>query len=310
MSKKMENTTIFSGTSGQIETTAKLVIKEFVEVMRGFDCGMFIKSDSFMVGDYPLSIRVYPNGVEYDSYVGVFLHNDGDSAITVKGVLTTDLDTINWDTEEIQAGDKEGEDQFHTHDDCETAFQDKDFVVTAKLEVPGGIVKIAGNDSAASKKKNPNLLETVYNKMAYTDFTLVFEGEEIPCHKHILAAASPLLEDIMENKEKVAIESKANIKLSAEVGRAFVRFIYTGEVIEDVFKEHPSAFLELGEMCDFLELKNLAEKELLSQLKKENMVEMVALGELCRAEDIFEAAWKMTKTNMTWLQNQVHADAK
>ena len=63
-------------------------------------------------------------------------------------------------------------------------------------------------------------------------------------------------------------------------------------------------------MYDFLELKNLAEKELLSQLIKENMVEMVALGELCRAEEIFEEAWKMTKTNLTWLQNQVHANVK
>ena len=266
----MENTTIFSGRSGELETTAKLVIKEFVEVMRGFDCGMFIKSDSFMVGDYPLSIRVYPNGYEYNGYVGVFLHNHGDSEIFVKGVLTTDLDTINLEKEEIPAGEQSGEDKFLTHNNCEAAFKDKDFVVTAKLVVPGGIVKIAGHDSAAAaaKKQNPNLLETVYNKMAYTDFTLVFEGEEVPCHKNILAAASPLLEAMVENKEKEAIESKANIKLSAEVGRAFVRFIYTGEVPEDIIKEHPSAFLELGEMYDFLELKSLAEKELLSQLKK------------------------------------------
>ena len=41
--------------------------------------------------------------------------------------------------------------------------------------------------------------------------------------------------------------------------------------------EHPSAFLELGEVYHFLELKNMAEKELLSQLEKKNMVEMVAL---------------------------------
>ena len=50
----------------------------------------------------------------------------------------------------------------------------------------------------------------------------------------------------------------------------------------------------------------MAERELLIQLEKKNMVEMVALGELFRAENIFEAAWKMTKSNLTWLQNQVY----
>ena len=77
-------------------------------------------------------------------------------------------------------------------------------------------------------------------------------------------------------------------------------------MLEDNLKEHPSAFLELGETYGFVELKNMAERELLIQLEKKNMVEMVALGELFRAENIFEAAWKMTKSNLTWLQNQVY----
>ena len=102
-----------------------------------------------------------------------------------------------------------------------------------------------------------------------------------------------------------AVDSKADINLSAEVGRVFVRFIYTGEVQEDIMKEHASAFLELGEMYDLQELKDMAEMELLSQLEKENMVEMISIGEIFRAEDIFEAALKMTKINMTWLRKQV-----
>ena len=51
----------------------------------------------------------------------------------------------------------------------------------------------------------------------------------------------------------------------------------------------------------------MAEIELLSQLDKENMVEMIYIGELFRAEEIFEAALKMIKINMTWLRNQVYS---
>ena len=74
-----------------------------------------------------------------------------------------------------------------------------------------------------------------------------------------------------------------------------------------MLKEHASAFLEMGELYDLQEMKDIAETELLSQLNKENMVQMVALGELYRAEVIFAAALKMTKVNMSWLRNQVYS---
>ena len=80
---------------------------------------------------------------------------------------------------------------------------------------------------------------------------------------------------------------------------------YTGDLEEDVLKEHAPAFLSLGEMYDLQELKNLAEMEMLNQLTKENMVQMISLGEIFRANDIFEAALRMTKANMTWLRSQV-----
>ena len=102
-----------------------------------------------------------------------------------------------------------------------------------------------------------------------------------------------------------AIESKANIELTAEVGRAFVKYVYTGELENDLLKDQAWAFLELGEKYDVQELKDLAEVELLNQLTKENMVESVSLGDLFHANKIFEAALKMTRANMTWLRSQV-----
>ena len=56
-------------------------------------------------------------------------------------------------------------------------------------------------------------------------------------------------------------------------------------------------------MLDVQELKDMGEKELLSHLDKENMVDLISIGKTFRAEDIFEAALKMTKINMTWLRN-------
>ena len=304
----MENTTVVAGKSGIIEAEAKLVIKDFVEVMARFKPGKSIESDKFMVGDTPMAIEVYPNGlVDKDKgYVSLFLLNYGDEDIHVKGQLITDLDTLNIDyTETVDAGGLGwGHGEFLTHAECADAYKDKDFVVTAKLETDSEVVKIVGGGSNAKKRKF-DVWENVHNKMDSSDFTLVFNGEEVPCHKIVLAAASPVLEAMVKNKHREAVESRANIKLSAEVGRAFVRYIYTGELEQDVLKENAPAFLNMGEMYNLEEMKEKAEKELLSQLEKENMVDMISLGEAYRAEDIFEAALKMTKVNMTWLRNQV-----
>merc|ERR1719239_1558836 len=140
--------------------------------------------------------------------------------------------------------------------------------------------------------------------MERTDFVLAFDCVEVPCHKHILAAASPVLAAMVKNKHREAIENKADFKLSGEVGQAFVKFIYTGEVEEALLKEHGSAFLAMGELYDIKELKDMAEVELVIQLNKENMVEMINTGEFFRADDLFEAALKFTKANMSWLRSQ------
>ena len=78
---------------------------------------------------------------------------------------------------------------------------------------------------------------------------------------------------------------------------------------EDVLEENASAFLEMGHMYDLQELKDMAERELLSQLDKTNMVRLAFLGDHFGAEDIFEAALKMIKINMAWLRNQVYGQS-
>ena len=138
----------------------------------------------------------------------------------------------------------------------------------------------------------------------------VFDGEEVACHKIILSAASPVLKAMVNNNHREAVECKANIELTKEVGQGFVQFIYTGELQEGLLKEHPAAFLAMGEMYHLKELKDMAETELLIQLDKENMVAMLSIGDIFRADDILEAALKMTKANMPWLRSQVSDEYK
>ena len=91
---KMENTTVVDSTSGLIQVTGKLVIKNLVGVMAGYKQGKFIESEKFMLGDNPLTICVYPNGNAEESskgHVAVFVTNRGDADISVKFQILTDV---------------------------------------------------------------------------------------------------------------------------------------------------------------------------------------------------------------------------
>merc|ERR1719239_661513 len=206
----------------------------------------------------------------------------------------------------MEANRSQGLSHFLSHAKCTEVYDDeKDFVLTANVEILGKDLKIMGNeDTAVPKKYCVALCKNLFEKMMDTNFTLVFQGAEVACHKQVLAAASPVFEAMVGNQHMEAIESKANVELSEEVGRAFVKFIYTGELEEDKLNEHAIAFMELGNKYDVQELKDLAEGELLRQLNKKNMVQLVSIGDLFNANKIFGAALKMTKANMAWLRTQ------
>ena len=292
--------TVYARAAGS-KATAELVIKDFLVLMEASKPGKYFKSDTFMVGDTPMEVKVYPNGVYERGYVSVYLCNKSAADITVKCQFICEGETDSFDNV-VCANEDWGFADFLSHAMATKIYKEKDFVVTANVEIPGEHLKISGEVVVAKKfSMNKNL----YEKMQRSDFTLVFNRAEVPCHKIVLAAASPVFEAMVESRHLEALESKANIELSEEVGRSFVKYLYTGELEENILKEQTLAFLELGQKYDIQELKDLAEQELLEQLDRKNMVEFVFMGDLFSAEKIFEAALKMTKANMSWLRNQV-----
>ena len=96
-----------------------------------------------------------------------------------------------------------------------------------------------------------------------------------------LVANSPYFAAMVRNPHREREEGKATFEYSPEVGNAFVCYIYTRKL--DTVKE-PKTFLEMGERFDMPELKDLAEKEMLNSLNKDNMLEFFQAGDLFRYE--------------------------
>ena len=308
----MENVTVFRKSS-PIQASAKVVIKDFVEVIQTSKPGEKFDSDVFMVGDTKMLIRVYPNGRQEDDkgYVEVYLVNEGDTDVTVKYRVVTEVGTVT-SNQEVKANGGNVVVCVFSHAKCADVYKDKDFVLTAFVDIPGKNMKIWGSESAnISEKYCMKYCKKLYEKMQNTNFSLVFNGSEVFCHKQVLAAASPVFEAMVGNEYLEAKESKANIVgISEEVGRAFVKFIYTGELEDEVLKQYAVAFLELGDMYDIQELKDLSEGELLIQLDKKNMLEFLSIGDDSNAKRLFEAALSMTKANISWLRSQVSIEQK
>ena len=304
----MEKSRTVYAMATEAKATAELVIKDFVGVVNSSKPGKFYFSDIFMVGDTPMAIVVYPNGYreKYNGNVSILLDNKSDADITVKYKLETNgkdmfLSMEPREPEKVLPA-KKG--VLHLLSHAKFTDADADFVLTANVEILGKDLRIMGNEDVVVPKKF-DFRESLYSKMVDPNFKLVFQGVEVPCHKHVLAAASPVFEAMVQNQHLEAIQSKANIELTEEMGRAFVKYLYTGKLEEGILREEALAFLELGNMYDVQELKDLAEAELLVQLDKKNMVHFLSIGDTFNATKIFEAAMKMTKANMTLLRSQV-----
>ena len=203
-----KSTTVYAKAPG-MKATAELVIKDFLEVMKTSQPGKSYASDTFMVGDAPMAIEVFPNGDidEYKGYVGVFLDNLGDAHVNVKCQFVAEAKTISFDRLLKEQNGIYGTAKFLSHAECNEFYKEKDFVLTAHVEIPGEDLKIMGNEDAVVPKKF-DFRESLFSKMTDSNFKLVFQGTEVACHKHILAAASPVFEAMVENEHKEGIEGR------------------------------------------------------------------------------------------------------
>jgi len=304
----METVTVFAK-GPKTEVAATLIIKDFVEVVKASEPGENYQTDEFMVKETPMALVVYPNGYKEENrgWVSVFVTNRTQAEVEIKNQFITDVKTSMWEAS-IPAGHMKGAFRFLSHEDVTEHYKEKDFVVKVKVEMEGEVLKIAGENTEMRKRKaiSQEVSETAFRKMAWTDFALVFEGEELACHRLILAGASRVLAAMLEpaSQHKEAVEGRVVIQLPAAVGRAFLRFIYLEEIEDDILTEEVVAFLELGEKYQVERLKELAEEKMLQLLERGNMVEFLIAGDMFRAMRIKVAALQLAKIHLTWLRGE------
>ena len=148
--------TVYARAAGS-KATAELVIKDLV-LMEASKPGKYFKSDTFMVGD-TMEVKVYPNGVadKFKGYVSIYLFNKSAADITVKCQFICKAETDSFDNK-VCANEDWGFADFLSHTMATKIYKEKDFVVTANVEIPGEHLKIIGEVVVAKKfSMNKNL---------------------------------------------------------------------------------------------------------------------------------------------------------
>jgi len=302
------------------EACGKLLIEDFLEKMK--EPRPDFLSDVFKAGDFSFQIRLlsYPRQENNDLWAIVFNPTDTDFAVVMcsleaniissQSTEMTQLKKITLAKTSPLKAKKQMGIKFCSNTDYEELCKEgNDLLFTVRMELQGTEMRKVSSSIGTSlnqlrkRRCAGDILANVYKKMRDADFILVCNGESVPCHKNILTGASSVFDAMLGNKmNKEAVEGKVHLEISAEVGRAFVEYIYTAKLDKDIHEREAITFLEIGDKYQVPGLKELAEEEMINQLSRENMVNLLALSDLYRAKELREASIKFTKLNMSWLR--------
>lgn len=141
-------------------------------------------------------------------------------------------------------------------------------------------------------------LNQLFECPKFSDVTLDIGGKEIPAHKGILVARSPVFAAMFEHDMSEKVQSRVVITdLEYEAVREAVRFIYTG--LAPKIDEMAQDLLIIAEKYDLNELKKMSEERLSSKMSVENAAELLTLADIHNADQLKAHAINFITANAT-----------
>jgi hypothetical protein len=117
----------------------------------------------------------------------------------------------------------------------------------------------------------------------FADAEIVCDGTSFPCHKNILAAASPVFKAMFMNDMKEKETGKIYVEwIDKDTISDMLFYIYGGKI--DNINEKAGNLLYVSERYDLKQLKGNCEKLLVSSLKLENCLDYLIKADLHSAE--------------------------
>jgi len=311
---------VYSGSAEEwsylsIDTTGSMKSVEFI--IDNFEIQMKktrrLESHQFTFDSTLWHIYVYPESEQKDNkgHVGVFIHNDNEEDLSVKGKMEIGAETDGWvvkfDDDKVKANRGLGWPSLCSHQDCKALLIDGKLEIKLEMKVlKEKVTLIHGKGKSFDHIPGASCVNLkIFEDKACTDFRVICSGKSFPCHKVFLMARSSVFKAMIEGNMKEANEGSVELKNCTEaVGESFVKFFYTGLVDEEILKENAISFLDLGEQYDLAGLKAIAEQTMIANLNTDNMLNFFQAGDLYKAKKIKAAAKSFLRQNRRSLLKQ------
>lgn len=128
-------------------------------------------------------------------------------------------------------------------------------------------------------------LDNMFECHKFSDVTLRVGGNEIPAHRNILSARSPVFAAMFEHDMSERAQSRVDITdLNYETVREAVRFVYTGRAPK--IDELAEDLLIAADKYALDRLKAMCEEKLCSKLSVENAAEFLTLADVHSAHQL------------------------
>ncbi|XP_073279717.1 BTB/POZ and TAZ domain-containing protein 1-like [Primulina huaijiensis] len=125
------------------------------------------------------------------------------------------------------------------------------------------------------------------------------DGLLIFAHSKVLAAASPVLENVIERPRK-GRSNCSNITILGvpfDAVSAFIKFLYSSKCSEDQMDKYGIPLLALSHVYLVPQLKQMCTKDLADRMSIEDVVDVLQLARLCDAPDLYVKCMKLLSNN-------------
>jgi len=151
-------------------------------------------------------------------------------------------------------------------------------------------------DQSKYKKQFTDDMEKLASMDALSDVVIICGGEKFKAHRAVLAARSPVFEAMFTHE--MAEKSSGQVKIpnfKSNEMRDFLHFLYHAKL--ESF-EHSVKLLDLADKYQVATLKELCVDHLMSQVTKDNAMEMLQLANLHNSDSLKGKAFGIIRSQI------------
>jgi len=287
-------------------------IEDFRAKMENFKLGQQLESSQFTINGFKLCINLYPNGrcEEEGGFVSLFLRNDNSIQLEVKcefilGAREVFKHPFSFNRINPNAG--YGFPKMYSHDQIlsKDILDSDKLVIKAVITFKGKVRNISHlapesedeEDSTETERVGLDLYRS-FEKQELCDFEISCGDRSIGCHKVVLAARSPVFRAMLTNEMAERDSRKVEPKnFDYNTIHLMLKYIYKGQLEAVALEKHAEALFRAADYYEIIDLKRKCERILVRKVNIGNMLELLVLADMYKANELREATKGLITAN-------------